>query len=124
MSKKFTTLIAEDDPISFELYKIRLQDKNVNIIHAPNGKIAVDQIKQNPEIDLILMDIRMPILDGYQATQQIREFNKNVPIIAQTAYATIPEHQKILELGFTEFFSKPLDSNILSNIIDKYKCKN
>ncbi|HAF27492.1 MAG TPA: hypothetical protein DCG75_00450 [Bacteroidales bacterium] len=124
MNKKFTTLIAEDDEISFELYKIRLHHFDLNIIHAPNGKIAVDKVKENPDIDLILMDIRMPVLDGYEATKQIREINSNVPIIAQTAFAAIPEHQEMLEFGFTEFIAKPLTETILDQIINKYRTKN
>jgi CheY-like chemotaxis protein len=124
MKHKFTTLIAEDDEISFELYKARLQNFNLNIIHAPNGKVAVEKVKENNKIDLILMDIRMPILDGYEATKQIREINRQVPIIAQTAFAAIPEHQKVLEMGFTDFFEKPLDETILGTIIDKYRTKN
>lgn len=124
MSRKFTTLIAEDDEISFELYKARLKNFNLEIIHASNGQIAVEKVKENQHIDLILMDIRMPILNGYEATKQIRELNTKVPIIAQTAFAAIPEHQKILEMGFTEFFAKPLDENILSTLIHKYKSSN
>jgi len=121
MSRKFTTLIAEDDEISFELYKARLKNFNLEIIHAPNGQIAVEKVKENKHIDLILMDIRMPILNGYEATKQIRALNSEIPIIAQTAFAAIPEHQKILEMGFTEFFAKPLDENILGTLINKYK---
>jgi len=124
MNKKFTALIAEDDEISFELYKTRLQNFNLDIIHAPNGKVAVDKVKENHKIDLILMDIRMPVLDGYEATKQIREINQDVPIIAQTAFAAIPEHKKVLEMGFTDFFAKPLDETILGVIIDKYKKNN
>lgn len=124
MSRKFTTLIAEDDEISFELYKARLKNFNLEIIHASNGQIAVEKVKENQHIDLILMDIRMPILNGYEATKQIRELNTKVPIIAQTAFAAIPEHQKILEMGFTEFFAKPLDESILGTLINKYKSSN
>jgi CheY-like chemotaxis protein len=124
MSRKFTTLIAEDDEISFELYKARLKNFNIEIIHALNGQIAVEKVKENQHIDLILMDIRMPILNGYEATKQIRELNTKVPIIAQTAFAAIPEHQKILEMGFTEFFAKPLDESILGTLINKYKTSN
>ena len=123
MNKKFIILIAEDDLVSFELYKIRLQNMDLDIIHAPNGKIAVDKVKENPDIDLILMDIRMPVLDGYEATKQIREINSEIPIVAQTAFAIIPEHQKFLELGFTDFYAKPLSDNLLDQIIQKYKVK-
>ena len=124
MDKKFTTLIVEDDMISFELYKTRLQDQDLNIIHAINGKVAVEKAVENPDIDLILMDIRMPVLNGYEATKQIREFNKDVPIIAQTAFAVIPEQKEVLEMGFTDFFAKPLDDEILNGIIKKYRYKN
>ena len=124
MNKKFTTLIAEDDEISFELYKTRLKDSNLNIIHAINGKIAVEKFIENPKIDLILMDIRMPVLDGYEATKQIRKINTKVPIIAQTAFATIPEHKQVLEMGFTDFFAKPLCNELSDKIINKYKINN
>lgn len=118
--KEFTTLIAEDDQISFELYKYRLKDFDINIIHAENGKIAVDIVRKETDIQLILMDIRMPVLDGYEATKQIREINSSIPIVAQTAFAAIPEQKKMLELGFDEFLAKPLDEKILSDLINKY----
>ncbi|MCB2196344.1 MAG: response regulator [Bacteroidetes bacterium] len=123
MDKDFTTLIVEDDPISFELYKTRLENYNLNIIHAENGKIAVEKTAKNPDIDLILMDIRMPVMDGYEATKEIRKFNKEIPIVAQTAYASIPEHQEMLSLGFNDFFEKPLHDEILKEIITKYRYK-
>lgn len=120
MSKNFTTLIVEDDQVSFELYKIRLETFPLNIIHAKNGKLAVKQAAENPDIDLILMDIRMPVMDGYQATKEIRKFNKDIPIVAQTAFAAIPEHQQMLEMGFNDFLEKPLDDSILTKILNKY----
>jgi len=107
MSTPFTMLIAEDDIISFELYKARLEELHLDLIHAKNGQVAVEKVKENPNIQLILMDIRMPVLNGYEATKQIRLFNKHVPIIAQTAFAMIPEQKTILESGFTDFLSKP-----------------
>ena len=121
MKKIFTTLIAEDDEISFELYKARLENLGLNIIHAKNGKKAVEETMKNPNIDLILMDIRMPVMDGYQATKEIRTFNESVPIIAQTAFAAIPEHHRMLDLGFTEFFEKPLRDETLREIVTKYR---
>lgn len=120
MSVPFTMLIAEDDIISFELYKARLEELHLNLLHAKNGKIAVDIVKENPHINLILMDIRMPVLNGYEATKQIREFNKNVPIIAQTAFAMIPEQKIIIESGFTDFLSKPVEEEKLFGLIKKY----
>jgi len=66
------------------------------------------------------MDIRMPILNGYDATKQIREFNTEVPIIAQTAFALIPEQKAVIESGFTDFLSKPVEEEKLFGIIKKY----
>lgn len=120
MSTPFTMLIAEDDIISFELYKARLEELHLNLLHAKNGKIAVDIVKNNPQINLVLMDIRMPVLNGYEATKQIREFNKEVPIIAQTAFAMIPEQKIIIESGFTDFLSKPVEEEKLFGLIKKY----
>ena len=120
MNTPFTMLIAEDDIISFELYKARLEELHLNLLHAKNGKIAVDIVKNNPQINLVLMDIRMPVLNGYEATKQIREFNKDVPIIAQTAFAMIPEQKIIIESGFTDFLSKPVEEEKLFGLIKKY----
>lgn len=123
MSNPFTMLIAEDDRISFELYKARLEEFDLNLIHAKNGQIAVEKVRENPDINLILMDIRMPVLNGYEATKQIREFNKDIPIIAQTAFAMIPEQKVILESGFTDFLSKPVEEEKLFGLIKKYMNK-
>ncbi len=123
MSDKFKMLIAEDDFISFELYKARLEELDLNLIHAKNGKLAVELLKENPDVQLILMDIRMPVLNGYEATKLIREFNKSVPIIAQTAFAMIPEQKTILESGFTDFLSKPVEEEKLFGMIRKYMHK-
>jgi CheY-like chemotaxis protein len=120
MSKPFTMLIAEDDIISFELYKARLDELHLNLLHAKNGKIAVEMVKDNPAIKLVLMDIRMPILNGYEATKQIRAFNQGIPIIAQTAFAMIPEKKAILESGFTDFLSKPVEEEQLFDLVKKY----
>lgn len=120
MKNNFTMLIAEDDIISFELYKARLEELNLNLIHAINGKVAVEIVKNNSDIQLILMDIRMPILNGYEATKQIREFNTTIPIIAQTAFAMLPEQKVIIESGFTDFLSKPIDEEKLFTMIKKY----
>ena len=124
MNTNFKMIIAEDDTISFELYKARLEELDLNLIHAKNGKLAVEKVKENPDVQLVLMDIRMPVLNGYEATKQIREFNKTVPIIAQTAFAMIPEQKTILESGFTDFLSKPVEEEKLFGLIRKYMEKN
>lgn len=113
-------LVAEDDNINFLLIENILKAYDFNIIRAVDGLEAVDYCKTNPEIDLILMDIKMPNLDGYSAFTEIRKFNKEIPIVAQTSYSFDEELNKIKKLGFNDFISKPIDKMKLFEIIKKY----
>ncbi len=115
-----TILISEDDYISYKYLKRVLKDFNVVLLHAENGKQAVDFIRNNPEIDIVLMDIRMPVMDGFEATKQIKELRHDLPIIAQTAYAFQTEREKILNAGCDEYLSKPIEKEKLINILEKY----
>ncbi|RLD62519.1 MAG: hypothetical protein DRJ05_00150 [Bacteroidetes bacterium] len=102
-------LVVEDDMMSYVYLKEILKSTNAKVLHAPDGKKAVDMAYENPNIDLILMDIKLPELDGYEATRQIKEFRKDVPIIAQTAYAMMDERQKGYEVGCVEYVTKPIN---------------
>ncbi len=113
-SKKII-LIAEDDETSFMFLEEVLQEQNFKIIRACNGKEAVDICKKNPDISLVLMDLKMPEMDGHSATKKIREFNKEVPIIAQTAYVQKEEGKKALESGCNAFIEKPIKAKILKD---------
>lgn len=113
-------LVAEDDNINYLLIEKILKGYDCTIIRAKNGLEAVEHCKSNNEIDLVLMDIRMPELDGYEAFTSIREFNKDIPIIAQTSYSFQEELDKINELGFNGFISKPIDKNNLYELIKGY----
>ncbi|WP_320815116.1 response regulator [Flavobacterium sp.] len=113
-------LVAEDDNINFLLIEKIIKNFNCTVVRAKDGLEAVEFCKTNNEIDLVLMDIRMPNLDGYEAFKQIREFNKELPIIAQTSYSFQEELDKIKELGFNGFISKPLDKNKLYELIKIY----
>jgi len=106
-------LIVDDDEDNSALFNFYLEYTNATLIFAKNGQEAVDLCKNNPDIDLILMDIQMPILNGINATHQIRQFNKRVPIIAITAYAFSGDKKYCLENGCDDFVSKPVDSEIL-----------
>lgn len=112
-------LVAEDDSINFKLIEKLLNNINFNVIRAKDGNEAVELAKNNSEIDLIFMDIKMPNLDGYGAFEKIREFNKDIPIIAQTSYSFPEEIEKIKKLGFNDFISKPLDKEKLYTIVNK-----
>lgn len=113
-------LVAEDDNINFKLIEKLLKIFNFKVLRAKDGLEAVEICQTNEEIDLVFMDIKMPNLDGYGAFQKIREFNKTLPIIAQTSYSFPEEVDKIKTLGFNDFISKPLEKERLYDLIKKY----
>jgi len=77
-------------------------------------------VKNNSDVDLVLMDVKMPVMDGYEATKAIRKFNKDVVIIAQTAYALSGDKEKTKNVGCNDYISKPINENKLFEIINKY----
>jgi signal transduction histidine kinase/ActR/RegA family two-component response regulator len=119
-SEEETILIAEDDNINFLLFQKMMQYKNYKIIRAINGQEAVDICLNKPNIDLVLMDIKMPIMTGFEALEQIRPMRPNLPIIAQTAYSSSDDKIKIEEAGFNGYITKPLNRDILFELINKY----
>ena len=119
-NKKYIVLVAEDEVANYFYLEELLTDLNIIPIHALNGKFAVDMVAQNPEIDLILMDIKMPVLDGYGATEEIRKFRPDIPIIAQTAYLQLINGLKATDLGFDDFIFKPINPQVLKEILQKY----
>lgn len=119
-NKKFNILIVEDDEVSEMLLKFILEPVSNQIHHAPTGKKAIEITKKNPDIDFILMDIRMPIMNGYDATRKIREFNKDVLIIAQTAFAMEGDREKALEAGCNDYITKPIQLDKFRVILKKF----
>jgi signal transduction histidine kinase len=113
-------LIAEDDWISSQYLNKLLSNTNITVIHAENGKEAVELVRNSPDIDLILMDIRMPVMGGIEATKIIKKLRPDLPIIAQTAYAYNEEKNKIIAVGCDGYLSKPIDDEKLNTIINKY----
>ncbi len=104
-------LIVEDDPRNVFSLEIYFEDKDVDIYTAENGKFALDVLKNDPGIDLILMDIMMPEMDGYEAMREIRKHEKykELPIIALTAKAMKEDQKKCLDAGANAYLSKPVD---------------
>jgi len=116
---KLNLLIVEDDDVSSDFLEMLLEDTFPNITFAQNGKVAVEICRNNLEIDLVLMDLKMPVMDGYTATQQIRKFNKDLLIIAQTAYAMQGDREKAIEAGCNDYISKPINKILLFEIINR-----
>ena len=118
--KKLKFLIADDEEFA-DLYLTELlKDYYKIVLHAKNGVEAVDMCRNNPDIKIILMDIKMPEMSGYEATRKIREFNKKVIIIAQTAYALAGDREKAINAGCDDYISKPIEKDKLKRIIEKY----
>lgn len=113
-------LVAEDDNINYLLIEKLLKLFNFKTIRAKDGQEAITIYKENKEIDLILMDIKMPNVDGYEAFAKIRAINKTIPIVAQTSYSFPEEIEKIKQTGFNDFISKPIDKEKLFLIVKKY----
>ena len=117
--KNLKVLIVEDD-LTADLYLTELLgSKCKKILHAKTGKEAVELCLSNDDIDVILMNIKIPEMDGYAASRKIREFNKNVFIIAQTAYALSGDRNKALNAGCNDYLTKPIKGNELIAAIEK-----
>ncbi len=118
---KKTILIAEDEHINFLFLKEVLAPFNFNILHAHNG-LELIELYNNKEVkaDLILMDIKMPDMDGYEATKKIREQNTEIPIFAVTAFAMSEEKKTGLAAGCNEYISKPVDTEMLFRLLKQY----
>lgn len=111
-------LIVEDD-LSSRLYLNKILEKTgVIILNAGDGQDAVNVTLNNPDIDIVLMDIQLPVMDGYLAMSKIREIRKDIIIIAQTAYALLGDKEKILKAGFNDYVIKPiLSQNLVEKLI-------
>lgn len=111
-------LIAEDDNINFLLLKKILESKNHTVLRAFNGQEAVDICAENQDISLVFMDIKMPILNGFEAFEQIKILKPELPIIAQTAYSSFEDKEQIMRFGFMDYITKPLDKEKIFELLN------
>ena len=114
-------LIAEDEMMNYLYLEEALRITEATIIWCKNGQEAIDRVVKNKEkVDAILMDIKMPKVNGYVATQQIKEFNEKIPIIIQTAFAMPNEKAKGFELGCNDYLEKPIRQKVLLTALNEY----
>lgn len=118
--KKLKILIAEDDEITTKLINTIVAKYSIHIFKVRNGNDALETLKNNPDIDLILMDIQMPDMNGYEAIKQIREFNTEVIIFAESAFVMLGDKEKAFSIGSNEYLSKPYKSQQLIELLYKY----
>ncbi|MFZ4413134.1 MAG: response regulator [Bacteroidales bacterium] len=121
--KKLKLLIVEDDDVSEMLIRMVVKKFCKEIIRVRNGVEAVKTSYLNPDIDLIFMDIQLPEMDGFEATSQIRHFNKNVIIIGQTAFALSGDKEKAMACGCNDYIPKPIDSKLLLELMHTHTNK-
>jgi CheY-like chemotaxis protein len=115
-----TILVAEDDDTNFHLFKLLLNRKKIEVIRAHNGREAIKAVAEQSRIGLVLMDINMPILNGYDATREIKKLRAELPVIAVTAYAMASDMAKAGEAGCDDYITKPINNVIFYETIMKY----
>jgi len=113
-------LVIEDDPASYKLIEATLKSSKFNLIHAENGFEAIEHFNANSDIKLILLDIQLPGMNGYEILSYIRNINSTLPIVAQTAYSMTDDKDKCLDAGCTEYISKPINIVKLREVVRKY----
>ncbi|MDR2038208.1 MAG: response regulator [Bacteroidales bacterium] len=115
-----TILIAEDELVNYMFLEVLFEETGAVLIHAADGQQAIDAVKANPDINLVLMDIKMPNINGLDATKAIKALRPQLPVIAQTAYAMQDDEYKALQAGCNDYISKPIDANKLISLMKKY----
>jgi CheY-like chemotaxis protein len=118
--RKINILVAEDEEYNYLYISEILSLYNVHILRAYDGKMALDLCSSHPELNLVLMDVRMPVMDGYEATRRIKQIRPFLPVIAQTAYALDSDRRQALDEGFDDYITKPVSDSLLLELIEKY----
>lgn len=113
-------LIVEDSPISYELLIKLLNLTKAEFLHEEDGQSAIDRIEKDPSIDLVLMDIQLPVMDGYTTTEKIKEIRPELPVVAQTANAMSDDRRKCLDAGCDDYLAKPIDRHELLDKINRF----
>ena len=120
VDKSRIVLVAEDEDVNFMLLALLVSKMGLNIIRAKNGLEAVEICRSDQHVDLVLMDIKMPVMDGYEATKILKEIRPALPVIAQTAYTSPTDRANAFACGCSDFISKPFKREILVSKINEH----
>jgi two-component system, cell cycle response regulator DivK len=115
-----TVLIAEDNTANFSLFQLSLAKTGVKVLHAADGKVAVDICLSHPEIGMVFMDGMMPSLNGYEATREIRKFRPGLPIVLITAFVSSKSIQEAIANGCNDYIAKPISPETLRAVLNKW----
>lgn len=118
--RPIAVLIAEDDEPSYIVLRRIFEGQGATVYRAANGREAVEQVRDHPELDLVMMDVRMPELGGLEATRQIRAFKEDILIFAQTAYAMEGDQKAVMDAGCDDYLTKPINRDILAAKLSEY----
>jgi len=118
-TKQRIVLLVEDQKYNLLVLKKMLERMGITVIPAENGQEAIDICVQNTDFDLVLMDLKMPVMDGYCAMKEIRKMRPDVKIIAETAYALAGDEKRILAAGFDDYLPKPITKESLAIIVSR-----
>ena len=124
VNKNICILVVEDDNTNFLLLQAILHKINAKILHSKTGAEAINIFRKNTNINLVLMDIKLPDTDGLKVTKQIKKIRSNVPVIAQSAYAFQGDKEKAIKAGCIDYISKPIVIADLISTVKKYVPKN
>jgi CheY-like chemotaxis protein/signal transduction histidine kinase len=113
-------LVVEDSRMAFDLIAKLFKDSGAEFVLEPDGTKAVTRCRQDPSVDLVLMDIQLPVMDGYEATRQIKHHRPDLPVIAQTANALSDDRKKALDAGCDEYIAKPIDKEEMGEKVDRF----
>jgi len=113
-------LAVEDDDVSLEFFKELFEPYKITLLSTNNGQSAIDICKSEPQIDLVLMDVQLPVLNGKEAMKQIKFFRPDLPIIAQTAFAMAGDREIYIDEGFDDYIAKPINVEQLLSSIDHF----
>lgn len=113
-------LVVDDEQMVHFFYREIFKDTGANLLHATDGKSSIEICRKNSDLDIVLMDIQLPNLNGYEALSEIRKFNEEIPVIAQTAFALSADRETVLKAGFDEYVSKPINKYEITQIIQYF----
>ena len=113
-------IVAEDEELNYFLLETILLRAGANVLHAWNGLQVIELLRKHPDVSIILMDIKMPVMDGYDATREVKKINPDIVVIAQTAYSFEADKTNCFEAGCDYYMAKPICKRQLYSIMEKY----